>query len=108
MLFVKGNCNFNASKVLAFVGTRNATEYGKSITEQLIQELSLHDDLLIVSGLAYGIDIAAHKACLKNDIPTVGVVAHGLDSLYPAIHKSTADKMMKKGGIISDFISNQT
>ncbi|MCC7515237.1 MAG: DNA-protecting protein DprA [Bacteroidia bacterium] len=105
MLFVKGNCNFNASKVLAFVGTRNATEYGKSITEQLIQELSLHDDLLIVSGLAYGIDIAAHKACLKNEIPTVGVVAHGLDSLYPAIHKSTADKMMEKGGIISDFIS---
>jgi DNA processing protein len=105
MIFVKGNCNFNGSKVLAFVGTRNATEYGKNITESLIQNLAVHDDLLIVSGLAYGIDIAAHKACLKNNIPTVGVVAHGLDLLYPSAHKSTADKMIENGAVISDFIS---
>ncbi len=104
MLYFKGETDFNKSKVLSIVGTRENTEYGERICNKLIEELAEHD-VLIVSGLAYGIDICAHKAALKNNLHTVGVFAHGLDKIYPALHKSTAEKMLNCGGLLTDFTS---
>jgi len=97
LLFYKGTANLNASKIVAIVGTRNNTEYGKHVTEKLVKDLSAHD-LIIVSGLAYGIDAFAHKCSIKHDIPTVGVVGHGLDQIYPAAHSGLAKDMIKHGG----------
>jgi DNA processing protein len=105
MLYFKGKANFNSEKVISIVGTRESTEYGERMCNKLIEDLVEHD-VLIVSGLAYGIDICAHKASVKNNLATVGVFAHGLDKVYPAIHKSTADKMLKNGGLLTDFTSN--
>jgi DNA processing protein len=104
MLYYKGNTNLNNRKVISIVGTRKATDYGKQFCAELIQHLKPHD-ALIVSGLAYGIDICAHKACVKNSMSTVGVLAHGLDQLYPSQHQSTADKMLENGGLLSDYLS---
>ena len=104
MLYYKGNADLNNRKVIGIVGTRKATEYGKQFCTELIQHLQIHHPL-IVSGLAYGIDICAHKESLKNNLETVGVLAHGLDDLYPGQHKSTADKMLEHGGLLSDYIS---
>lgn len=109
ILYYKGNANLNASRIIAVVGTRNATGYGKEICEELIQNFSQKAyKVIVVSGLAYGIDIHAHKACLKYDLPTVGVFAHGLDKVYPALHAPIASKMIKNGGIISDFASESS
>lgn len=106
MLFYKGNANLNEDKIIAMVGTRNATNYGKEICEELIRSFAQRNyPLLVVSGLAYGIDIHAHKACLKYNIPTVGVFAHGLDYVYPTLHAPTASKMMENGGLLTDFTS---
>lgn len=106
MLFYKGNANLNEDKIISVVGTRNATGYGKEICEELIQSFAQRNcPLVVVSGLAYGIDIQAHKACLKHNIPTVGVFAHGLDVIYPALHAPVAAKMMENGGLLSDFTS---
>ena len=105
LLFYKGTANLNASKVLAIVGTRSDTEYGKQFTEKLVRDLS-NQDILIVSGLAYGIDATAHKAAVKNGLPTVGVVGHGLDKIYPSDHTTLAKDMIKEGGgILSEFFS---
>ena len=104
MLYYKGNANLNAEKIISIVGTREATEYGKKICEKLIADLAVYN-VVIVSGLAYGIDIYAHKAALYNKLPTVCALAHGLDRIYPAIHQSTANKMLEGGGWLSDFIS---
>ncbi|MBL4655077.1 MAG: DNA-protecting protein DprA [Bacteroidia bacterium] len=104
LLYYKGKADLNASKIISVVGTRNATEYGKNFCKTLIEELS-EQNVLIVSGLAYGIDICAHKSSLENTLETVGVLAHGLDRIYPALHKSTAEKMVKQGGLLTDFPS---
>ncbi|MGI8893891.1 MAG: DNA-processing protein DprA [Bacteroidia bacterium] len=104
LIYKKGNADLNQQKMLAIVGTRNATDYGKSICEKIVDELSLLG-VLIVSGLAYGIDITAHKAAVKNNLPTVGVVAHGLDRIYPSLHTSIAQKMISNGAIITEHIS---
>ncbi len=104
MLYYKGNANLNETKILSIVGTRHATDYGKTICNKIIADLK-DLNILIVSGLAYGIDVTAHKAALKNNLPTVGVVAHGLDQLYPPQHLSTARKMMGNGGLLTDFMS---
>jgi len=104
MLYYKGNSNLNHQKVISIVGTRNMTEYGKAICEKLVQDLVAHSPI-IVSGLAYGVDICAHKAALNNNLETVGVLAHGLDRIYPSLHKSTAEKMLQQGGLITDFLS---
>jgi DNA processing protein len=105
MLFYKGSADLNASRVLGIVGTRSHTEYGKAFTEKLVKDLA-ENDILIVSGLAYGIDAAAHKAALKHNLPTVGVVGHGLDKVYPFDHASLAKDMVKHGGgILSEFFS---
>lgn len=105
VLFKKGNANLNESYVLSIVGTRKATPYGKRITEELVDSLQ-GLPVLIASGLAYGIDITAHRAALTNKLNTVGVVAHGLDQLYPRDHTSTAKEMLKNGALLTEFISD--
>ena len=104
LLYFKGNSELNAKRIISVVGTRNATQYGKELTQQLIADLK-KNDVLVVSGLAHGIDGIAHKACLKNDVPTIGVVGHGLDRIYPAQHRAIAEKMISNGGILTEFIS---
>ena len=104
VLFSKGDFDYNAQKVISIVGTRKATDYGKDFCEQLLENLKPHNPL-IVSGLAFGVDICAHKAALNNNLPTIGVAAHGLDRLYPSQHKSVADQMLGNGGLVSEFLS---
>lgn len=104
LLYSKGSVIPDNRKAVGIVGTRKATEYGKQLTEALVAELA-SQNVIIVSGLAYGIDILAHKAALENNVPTIGVLAHGLDTLYPAVHRSTAKKMLDCGGLICDYPS---
>lgn len=101
LLYYKGNIDLNTSKIVSIVGTRKATEYGKSQTEALVEQLKSHN-ALIVSGLAYGIDICAHKSAIRNDLATIGVMASGIDKIYPAIHKDTANYMLANGGLLSE------
>lgn len=105
LLYYKGEANLNASKIISVIGTRSNTDYGKSITETLVKDLSEHN-VLIVSGLAFGIDAIAHKAALRNKMATVGVTAHGLDQIYPLQHAALAKEMAKNGGgILTEFRS---
>lgn len=104
LLYYKGNANLNAEKVVAVVGTRQPSDYGKEQTIKFISELK-DSGILVVSGLAYGIDVLAHKKALENGLDTVGVVAHGLDRIYPQLHEPVAMKMQKMGGILTDFKS---
>ena len=97
MLYYKGAANLNANRVVAIVGTRNITEYGKENCQQLVEDLK-DDNVLVVSGLAYGVDTAAHKAAVKNDIPTVGVMGCGMQQVYPAANKKLANDMIEQGG----------
>jgi DNA processing protein len=105
LLYYKGNANLNASRIIAIVGTRNHNEYGKNICEKLVEELA-NEDVLIVSGLAFGIDSIAHKNSLKNNIKTVGVLAHGLDRVYPFQNTALAKQMISCGGLLTEFKSN--
>lgn len=105
LLFYKGNANLNTSRIVSIVGTRNNSDYGKSVCEKLMDELS-NENILIVSGLAFGIDTIAHKAAVKYNLPTVGVLAHGLDRIYPAQNKTLAKQMIEQGGLLTDFLSN--
>ena len=104
LLFYKGNADLNKEKILAVIGTRNATEYGKKLTEKLLEDLK-DQNILIVSGLAYGIDAYAHKAALTHGLDTIGVLAHGLDNLYPSVHTNMANKMLKQGGLLTEFLT---
>lgn len=103
-IFSKGNFDFNKERFVNIVGTRHATEYGREITENLIADLAGYN-VNLVSGLAFGIDICAHKAALKYDMQNIAVLAHGLDRLYPAQHKSIAEKLQQNGSLVSDFLS---
>lgn len=106
VLFYKGSANLNSRHILSIVGTRNATDYGKGLCQRFMQELSaLLPDVLIVSGLAYGIDIHAHREALTHGFDTVGVLAHGLDRIYPAVHRRTATEMLTQGGLLTEFMS---
>ena len=107
IIFLKGDVNLNSSKIISVVGTRNATENGREYTSELISGLKEKGiDAMVVSGLAYGIDVTAHKAALKSGIPTIGVVGHGLDKMYPSSHASIAKEMVNDGGgLLSDFPS---
>lgn len=108
MLYYRGKADLNASKIIAIVGTRNKTDYGKHLTEQLIRQLAT-ENILVISGLAFGIDAIAHKACVKHHLPTVGVLAHGLDDLYPQDHSTLAKDMIKHGGgLLTEFMHNTT
>jgi DNA processing protein len=104
MLYYKGNADLNAQKVVAVVGTRNATEYGKEVTKKLVKDLAAQN-VLVMSGLAYGIDIYAHNAALDNNLQTIGVLAHGLNRLYPAQHRNTAKRMVEQGGLLTEYTS---
>ncbi len=103
-LFYKGSADLNAGKVVAVVGTRSATDYGKTITRELISGLKQLNPL-VVSGLAYGIDSQAHRAALDNGLETIGVLGHGLDRIYPSNNKCTAEKMLSQGGLLTEFFS---
>jgi len=105
-LYYKGDIDFNASRILSVVGTRNATDYGKDHCEKLIKALASHaEKTIIVSGLAYGIDICAHKAAMKYNLPTIAVVGHGFHMMYPAQHRKYAEEIIHSGGIITEFTS---
>lgn len=110
MLYGLGECGMNARHVVSIVGTRHATPYGLDFVDRLIKDLSLKiPDLVIVSGLAYGIDVAAHKASMKYGVPTAAVLAHGLNTIYPAVHRSVAADMVRQGGILlTDYMSQTT
>lgn len=106
LIYTKGNMNLDEQRVISIVGTRNATDYGKQVCDELIQQFSERNyPILVVSGLAYGIDVQAHKSALKYNIPTVAVVAHGMDKLYPSLHSEIAKKMLETGGLVTDFPS---
>lgn len=107
VLFALGKVNLNPTRVLAVVGTRHITEYGRKMCDTFIRELSQKSpDTLIVSGLAYGVDIHAHRAALQDGLPTVGILAHGLDQVYPTKHRQTAiDMIHQGGGLVTEFVS---
>lgn len=105
LLYYKGEADLNASRMVAIIGTRNNTDYAKQVTDKLIKDLSSYNTT-IVSGLAFGVDALAHKASVKNSLPTIGVLAHGLDQIYPAEHTPLAKDMVKNGGgLLTEFRS---
>lgn len=106
MLYYRGNTDLNALRVISIVGTRHATPYGMDMCNVFVRELAeMCPDILITSGLAYGIDIQAHRAALQYNFPTVGVLAHGLDRIYPSAHRKTAIAMLDQGGLLTEFMS---
>jgi DNA processing protein len=104
LLYYRGTSDLNAEKIVSIVGTRLNSDYGKQVCEELVAALS-DENILIVSGLAHGIDTIAHKAALKNNLDTVAVLAHGLDRIYPAQNKNLARDITKQGGLLTDFAS---
>lgn len=104
LLYYKGSADLNKQKIISVVGTRTPSLYGNQMTEKLIHDLQ-GTDILVVSGLAYGIDVLAHKESLAHKLDTVGVLAHGLDKLYPASHSNYAQKMIHQGGLLTEFLS---
>lgn len=106
VLFFRGNADLNALRIVSVVGTRRTTDYGLQTCATFLRELKeLCPDVLVVSGLAYGIDIQAHREALANSLPTVGVLAHGLDRIYPSVHRKTAVEMLAQGGLLTEFLS---
>ena len=106
LLFYRGEADLNMKRTVSVIGTRSYSEYGKQLTEELINILR-EQNVLVISGLAFGIDALAHRACIKHQIPTVGVLAHGLDTLYPVQHSSLAKEMIRAGGgVLTEFPSN--
>ena len=103
LLFFKGAADLNASKVVAMIGTRSPSEYGRQATERLIRDIAAIPGILIISGLAYGIDAIAHQAALQYHLPTIGVLGHGLDQLYPREHTRLARNMLREGGLLTKF-----
>jgi DNA processing protein len=101
LLYYYGNADLNPPKAIGIVGTRKATDYGRDMVEKIIEGLAPFSPL-IISGLAYGIDIAAHKASLANNQKTIGVMASGIDIIYPSVHRDTAKKMVNMGGLITE------
>lgn len=104
LMYYKGNADLNHDRIISVVGTRKPSSYGKEKTEEFISEIK-DTGILILSGLAYGVDVLAHKTALNNNLKTVGVVAHGLDRIYPQIHDKIAKRMIGQGGILTDFMS---
>ncbi|MFH1119437.1 MAG: DNA-processing protein DprA [Bacteroidota bacterium] len=104
LIFMLGTADLNKARIVSIVGTRRATEYGKEICRKLVSGLTGHD-VLIVSGMAYGIDTCAHKAALDEGLQTVGVFAHGLDRVYPSLNNTLAQRMVGQGGLVTEFIS---
>ena len=106
LMYAKGDVDFNREKVISIVGTRNSTRYGNDFSREFIKELSLKfPDVQIISGLAYGIDICAHRAALENGLSTVAVLGHGLDRIYPYVHRQTAIEITKNGALLTEYPS---
>lgn len=109
VLYYLGNADLNRAHIINMVGTRQCTEYGKDICRHFLSDLSrLCPDTLVVSGLAYGVDINAHRNALENGLNTVGVLAHGLDQIYPRLHRGTAQEMVSHGGLLTEYMSGTT
>jgi len=106
VLFYKGNASLNHNRIISIIGTRHHTEYGRWATEQIIRELQPYQ-VNIISGLAYGIDAIAHKTALQQQVPTIGVLAHGFKTIYPGLHKSLAMEMMQQGGLLTEFLFDE-
>ena len=107
IFFYKGNVDFEHPKMISIVGTRQATQYGKDTCFRIVEELyKRNHNPVIVSGLAYGIDICAHKAAFRNELPTIAVLAHGLSQIYPSAHASAASTMIKRGAVVTEFLSD--
>lgn len=104
VLFSRGNLDLNHPRQIGLIGTRHNSEYGRIITEELLEGL-LPYNVQVVSGLAYGIDIIAHRYCVEHQIPTVAVLAHGLDKIYPSVHRHTAYQMLSLGGLITEYFT---
>lgn len=104
LLYYKGTASLNASRMIAFVGSRKATDYGRERCEEMIADLKVKD-VVVVSGLAYGIDSCAHRKSLECEIDTIGVMGHGLDRIYPFQHHKLAMSMLEKGGLLTEFLS---
>lgn len=105
LLYYRGNASLNTSRIISMVGTRYNSDYGKMVCEKFIEDLQA-ENILVVSGLAFGIDTLAHKAAILNHLQTVAVLAHGLDRIYPPQNKSLARQIMEQGGLLTEFISN--
>ena len=106
VLYYKGNSDLNQAKVISIVGTRHITHYGQDLVRRFVSELRLWcPQVLIVSGLAYGVDINAHRYALENKYETIGVLAHGLDQIYPYRHRDTAALMLSHGGLLTEFMT---
>ena len=106
ILYYRGNADLNQRYVLDIVGTRHCTSYGQDLIQRFVSDLrQLCPQVLIVSGLAYGIDICAHRNALKQGFETVGVLAHGLDQIYPYRHRDTAVEMLSQGGLLTEYMS---
>ncbi|MGI6520314.1 MAG: DNA-processing protein DprA [Fermentimonas sp.] len=106
LLYGKGNADFNREKTISIVGTRGSTRYGEGFCREFVSEIAASfPDVQVVSGLAYGIDICAHRAALQNGLSTVAVLAHGLDRIYPRFHRQTAIEMLEEGALLTEFPS---
>ena len=106
VLYYKGNSDLNQTRIISIVGTRQITNYGRDLCHKFIRELNeLCPQVLIVSGLAYGVDICAHRESLANGYETIGVLAHGLDQIYPYHHRDTAAQMVEHGGLLTEFMT---
>lgn len=104
-LFYRGSVDLNSSRIISMVGTRQATDYGRTLCREFLHGLSqLCPDVLVVSGLAYGIDVCAHREAMAHGLSTVGVLAHGLDRIYPSNHRSVAVQMMERGGLLTEYV----
>jgi DNA processing protein len=102
LFFKKGNFKLHNRKIISIVGTRNITPYGKRMIEEIIDEIKDYNPI-IVSGLAYGVDVTTHRQALKNNLETIGVLGHGFQRIYPAIHNKIAMEMLHQGGLITEF-----
>jgi DNA processing protein len=107
VFFFRGSSDLDSARMLSVVGTRNATPRGREICEKIIGDLSEnHPELIITSGLAYGIDITAHKVAIARNLQTIAVLAHGLKTIYPSLHRAIAKTMINHGGLLTDFLSD--
>ncbi|MBK7869475.1 MAG: DNA-protecting protein DprA [Saprospiraceae bacterium] len=105
MLYCKGNLDLNAHRTVGIVGTRQPSPQGVAFCEEIVEGLKPYD-VLLISGLAYGIDIAAHRKCVELDMPTLGILGHGFHTIYPASHRNIAEKMIQNGGLITEYPSD--
>ena len=107
LLYYRGSANLNSQHIVSMVGTRQITNYGKDLCHSFVRDLKqVCPDALVVSGLAYGVDVNCHRAALEQGLETVGVLAHGLDQIYPRHHRETAKQMVDQGGLLTEYMSN--